>query len=228
MGARSILHPRELRENKTPVGGGSGRYLIATPRYFLGRDSMLKLTYIPWLLVGLRFTIAPLLLLIALNGSPGIGFLLGYIIAFLSDIFDGIIARKLNVSTVKLRQADSWADMSLYLCIAVSAWLVYPAVIIAFRIPLMVAIAFQLLLFTISLIKFGKFPSFHTYTAKAWGISLFVAVVGLFGYGWAGALWGAIGLCIVNSVEEIIMTLILPEWKHDVLSIVHALRLRDR
>jgi CDP-diacylglycerol--glycerol-3-phosphate 3-phosphatidyltransferase len=189
---------------------------------------MLKLTHFPWLLVGLRFTIAPLLLLLALNHSTGIGFLIGYITAFLSDIFDGIIARKLNVSTIKLRQADSWADISLYLCIAVSTWLVYPTVIIEFQIPLLMAIACQLTLFIVSLIKFGRFPSFHTYTAKAWGISLFVAVVGLFGYGRAGGLWGAIGLCLVNSVEEVIMTLILPEWRHDILSIVHALRLRDR
>jgi phosphatidylglycerophosphate synthase len=189
---------------------------------------MLKLTHIPWLLVGLRFTIAPLLLLLALNNSTGIGFLLSYSIAFLSDIFDGIIARRLNVSTVKLRQADSWADISLYLCIAVSAGLIYPTLIRAFQVPLLLAIACQLILFTVSLIKFSKFPSFHTYTAKVWGISLFVAVVGLFSYGWTGGLWGAIGLCLVNSLEEVIMTLILPEWRHDVLSLVHALRLRDQ
>ncbi|MBW4582411.1 MAG: CDP-alcohol phosphatidyltransferase family protein [Tildeniella nuda ZEHNDER 1965/U140] len=183
-------------------------------------------TNIPWLLVGLRFAIAPLLLLDALDGSTGVGFLIGYIIAVLSDIFDGIIARKLNVSTIALRQADSWADISLYLCIAVSTWLVYPTVIIAFQTPLLVAIASQLTLFATSLIKFGKFPSFHTYTAKAWGLSLLIAVIGLFGFDNATALWGAIGLCLINSLEEIVMTLILPVWTHDVLSLIHALELR--
>jgi CDP-diacylglycerol---glycerol-3-phosphate 3-phosphatidyltransferase len=81
---------------------------------------MLKLTSIPWILVGLRCAIAPLLLLDVLDGNVGKGFIFGYIVAFLSDIFDGIIARKLEISTVKLRQADSWADISLYLCIALS------------------------------------------------------------------------------------------------------------
>ena len=95
---------------------------------------------------------------------------MGYVIAFLSDIFDGIVARKLEVSTAKLCQADSWADISLYVCVAVSLWLVSPTVIITFQIPLLIAIAFQLILFAFSLIKFGKFPSFHTYTAKLWGI----------------------------------------------------------
>ena len=188
----------------------------------------MKLTSLPWLLVGLRCAIAPLLLLNALNGNTGKAFIFGYVVAFLSDIFDGIIARKLKVSTVKLRQADSWADISLYLCVAVSLWLVYPTVLIAFQIPLLIAIAFQLILFACSLIKFGKFPSFHTYTAKLWGISLFVAVVGLFGFGWSAGLWGAIALCLINSIEEIIMTLILPQWQHDVLSLFHAFKLREQ
>jgi phosphatidylglycerophosphate synthase len=183
---------------------------------------------VPWMLVGLRFVIAPLLLLDALDGKTGGLFMLGYIVAVLSDIFDGIIARRLGVSTVNLRKADSWADISLYLCIAISVWLVYPSVIIAFKVPLLIAIAFQLSLFAFSLLKFGQFPSFHTYTAKAWDISLLVAVVSLFGCDSATVLWGAIGLCLINSIEEIAMTLILPEWTHDVLSFSHALKLRDR
>lgn len=201
-------------------------YLLA--QSFTSEKFKAKLANIPWILIGLRLTIAALLLIDALDAKTGSAFILGYVVAVLSDIFDGIVARRLGVSTVKLRQADSWADISLYLGIAVSTWLVHPTVIIAFQIPLLIAIAFQLTLFAISLVKFGKFPSFHTYTAKIWGISLFIAVVGLFGYGWTVTLWGAIGLCLVNSIEEIVMTLILPEWTHDVLSLVHALKLRSR
>ncbi len=114
----------------------------------------------------------------------------------------------------------------MYLCIAVSLWLVYPTVIIAFQIPLLIAIAFQLTLFAVSLVKFGKFPSLHTCTAKLWGISLFVAVVGLFSFGWSGGLWGAIALGLNSSLEEIIITLILPQWTHDVLSLFAAVKLR--
>ncbi len=186
---------------------------------------MLKLTIVPWLLVGLRFLIAPGLLLDALDGKTSAGFIALYTIAVLSDIFDGILARRLGSSTVRLRQADSWADISLYLCIAVSTWLVYPHVILQFQQPLLWAIAAQITLFAISLIKFGRFPSFHTYTAKAWGISLFVAVVGLFGFAQPTLLWGAIVLCWINSLEEMAMTLVLPEWQHDVLSLAHALKL---
>lgn len=71
---------------------------------------MLKLTDIPSILVGIRLIIAPALLLDALDGHTSIWFIVGYLVAVLSDIFDGIIARRLGVSTVQLRQADSWAD----------------------------------------------------------------------------------------------------------------------
>jgi phosphatidylserine synthase len=185
------------------------------------------LSIIPSALVGLRFAIALLLLWDALDHTVGSWFVVAYVVAVLSDIFDGIIARRLGVSTVQLRQADSWADITLYSCVAVSAWLVYPQVIVTFAIPLSIAIAAQLALFTISLIKFGKFPSFHTYIAKAWGIALLIATIGLFEFGYAPTLWLAIALCLLNSVEEITMTMLLPVWQHDVLSLVHALKRRD-
>ena len=127
---------------------------------------MIRLVHIPVALVGIRFAIAPLLLLDALDHQAGAAFVIGYVVAVLLDIFDGVIARQLGVSTAQLRQADSWADICLYLCIAISTWLVFPQVILDFKIPLLIAIVAQFTLFTISLIKFKKFPSFHTYTAK--------------------------------------------------------------
>ncbi|PSB02046.1 CDP-alcohol phosphatidyltransferase family protein [Merismopedia glauca] len=186
----------------------------------------MKLTKLPQLLVVLRFGIAPLLLTDALDGRTTIWFILGYIIAFFSDIFDGIIARRLGVSTVGLRQADSIADVCLYISIAICVWLVHPEIIIDFKTPLLIAIAAQLILYAISLIKFRKPPSFHTYTAKAWGISLFIATIGIFGFNWGNGLWLAIAFCLINTIEEIAMTLILPEWHHDILSIFHAWELK--
>lgn len=185
---------------------------------------MLKLAHVPSILVGIRFAIGPLLLINAFDHHTGIGFVLAYIVAVLSDIFDGIIARRLGVSTPQLRQADSWADICLYVCVAISTWLVFPQVILDFAVPLLMAIAAQLTLFTISLIKFQKFPSFHTYTAKVWGLTLLAATVALFGFHSDVWLWGAIALCWVNSLEEIVMTLLLPEWQCDILSLFHAMK----
>jgi phosphatidylglycerophosphate synthase len=185
-----------------------------------------KLAYIPSILVGIRLAIAPLLLLDAWDRQISTWFLVGYIIAVLSDIFDGIIARRLGVSTVRLRQADSWADICLYLCMAASTWLVYPQVVIDVKVPLLLATIAQISLYAVGWLKFKKFPSFHTYTAKIWGLTLLVATVRLFGFNDANFLWLAIGMCLINSIEEIAMTLILTEWQCDVLSIFAAIDLR--
>ena len=67
--------------------------------------------------------------------------------------------------------------------------------------------------------------SFHTYTAKAWGLTLLIATVGLFGFSYANTLRLPIIFCWINSLEEIVMT-ILPIWQCDVLSIFHAVGLR--
>ena len=109
------------------------------------QSSLLIQKSLPTALVVLRFVLGPFLLWDALDGQTGIGFLIAYIAAFLSDIFDGIIARRLGVSTAKLRKADSWADVCLYICIAVSAWLVHPDVVVAFAKPLLLVMGVQLI-----------------------------------------------------------------------------------
>ncbi|GAB4438096.1 MAG: hypothetical protein OHK0035_26860 [Cyanobacteria bacterium J069] len=180
------------------------------------------------LLVCFRLAIAPFLLWDAFDGTVTPWFLAGYIAAFFSDIFDGVIARRLGVSTARLRAADSWADVTLYVCIALAAWRVHPEILIAFRWPLLSVVAAQLLWWVVNLAKYGKPASYHTYSAKLWGITLFIASLALFGFDQGGwALWAAILVGLVHTVEEIGMTLILPTWQHDVLSLAHALKLRQ-
>lgn len=185
------------------------------------------LNSLPAALVALRFLIGPLLLWDAIAHQVSPVFLIAFVIAVLSDIFDGIIARRLGISTAELRQADSWADVALYVCVAISAWLVHRDVVIAFQVPLLSLLAAQGLWWIVNLVKYGKPASYHTYSAKFWGLTLCAATIALFGFDDATiALWITILVGIVHSIEEIAMTLILPHWTHDVLSIFHALKLR--
>ncbi|MBD2506562.1 CDP-alcohol phosphatidyltransferase family protein [Nostoc muscorum FACHB-395] len=188
----------------------------------------MNLTLIPGGLVLFRFLISPFLLLDAWDGKTSIWFIVGFVAAFLSDIFDGIIARKLGVSTAQLRQADSWADVCLFSCIFVSAWIVHQDILVTYSVPLLMIVFAQLLWWAVNLVKYGKPASYHTYSAKFWGITLFIAIIALFGFDYAGvALWLTCIAGTIHSVEEIAMTLILPVWTHDVLSIFHALNIRQ-
>jgi phosphatidylglycerophosphate synthase len=184
--------------------------------------------FIPWFLVLSRAAIAPYLLWDAIDLHTGFGFVLAYSYAFCSDIFDGIIARRFQVSTASLRVADSIADTVLYLSIAICTWLTHREVLMACRIPLLLTIGGMVLWMVVNLAKYGKFASYHTYSAKVWGLSLFAATIGIY-TGWQSELLLNLACCLglVNIGEEILMTMILPTWQHDVLSLVHARQLRD-
>jgi phosphatidylglycerophosphate synthase len=184
--------------------------------------------FIPWLLVISRAAIAPYLLWDAIDRQTGIIFILAYIFAFLSDIFDGIIARKLQVSTESLRVADSIADTLLYISIAACTWLTHTDLVIANRLPILITIGGMLLWIAINLAKYGKLASYHTYSAKIWGLSLFAATIGIYTNYHADLLLILACICgLVNIIEEILMTIVLPTWHHDVLSLAHAWQLRN-
>ncbi|MBH8553194.1 CDP-alcohol phosphatidyltransferase family protein [Nostocaceae cyanobacterium CENA357] len=184
---------------------------------------------IPSSLILFRFLISPFLLWDAWDGKTSVWFIVGFVLAFLSDILDGIIARKLGVSTANLRQADSWADVCLFSSIFISAWLGYQDILMAYPTPLLMVVIAQLIWWVINLVKYGKPASYHTYSAKLWGITLFIAIISLFGFDYAGiTLWLTCIVGTIHSLEEILMTLILPVWTHDVLSIFHAFKLRQQ
>ncbi len=183
--------------------------------------------FLPQFLIILRFLLTPLLIRDAWDGKTSFFFLVAYLTAFFSDIFDGIIARRLGISTAKLRQADSWADVCLYLGITVCVWRVQPQVFTQFQTPLLVLLMVQLIWWFVNLLKYGQPASYHTYSAKIWGITLLLATIALFGFHYTGIfLWLAILVGIFHTIEEIAMTLILPHWTHDVLSLSHAWQLR--
>jgi CDP-diacylglycerol--glycerol-3-phosphate 3-phosphatidyltransferase len=77
-------------------------------------------------------------------------------------------------------------------------------------------------------VKFRREAAYHAWSAKAWGLSLFVALVALMGFGQATP-WVplALALGIVADAEGLAMSIVLPTWKHDVKSVWHAWRLRQ-
>lgn len=193
-----------------------------------GRRRLQRILYrVPALLIALRFLLGPLLFLDARAGVTGAWFIVGLVLAALSDIFDGVIARRLGVATARLREADGRTDVWLYGWIAASVWSTHPDLVIAYRVPMLVMIGSQALAWAVDWIKYRRFSNYHAYTARIWGATLFVLTIALFGFHSAGVfLWLAVATGLICTLEEIAMTLILPHWIHDVPSVLHALRLR--
>ena len=180
----------------------------------------------PALLVALRLALAPGLLALAWHGRAGALFLALFLVAFLSDVLDGMVARRLGVSTGGLRRADSLADVALYGAVLASAWLTRRADLLPFWPALLAMLAAQLSAWVVSLARFGRLPSYHTYSSKAWGLALCVATVALFGAGDGRGLLLAAAVGVWACLEDVAISLALHESREDVLSLAHARRLR--
>lgn len=184
---------------------------------------------VPWFLVRLRLRLGPAILLGAWLHIPGSWLAAGLAVAFLSDVFDGIIARRLGVATPELRLADSQTDVILYVFVLASLVMVRPDVLWAVRVPLAVLVVLQLLSWRMDRIKFGRPTALHSYTAKAWGITLFLASGAMFCLPQPEPyLWVALAMGYVSNLEDLAIKAVLPSWHHDVGSVWHAWQIRRK
>ncbi len=184
---------------------------------------------VPLCLTALRFLLAaPVVLLALFAPLPG-AFGVCLIAAFLSDVFDGIVARRLGIASEFLRRADSIADTVFYAAAIAAVWIVHPQVIEG-RWPILIALlGLEISRYALDFARFGREASYHMWSSKLWGLLLFAAffaVLALERDGWIVDV--AISIGILADLEGIAISLILPTWRHDVPSLVHAWRLRAR
>jgi CDP-diacylglycerol--glycerol-3-phosphate 3-phosphatidyltransferase len=111
--------------------------------------------------------------------------------------------------------------------VAAAAWRANPETIAAYGTPLLLVLGLQAANWVLEFAKYRRFCTYHAYSAKLWGITLFLAAVWLLGFRQPGPfLWGAIAGGVLSLGESILMTLVLPRWTHDVRGLWHALELR--
>lgn len=184
---------------------------------------------IPISLILFRFLLAPIIIGLAYfqgEKAANIILLLMYL-GLISDILDGIIARKQNISSAKLRRLDSQTDMVFWLSIGVATWILHPDIIASKSIPIYAILGMEVLCYSISIIRFGKETCTHAFLSKLWGLSLLASFTALIGFSYAGfPFLLAITLGLVSHIDRILITLILPKWTHDVPSAYHAYLIR--
>jgi len=184
-----------------------------------GRQVALALTW-------LRVVLAVVFLWFGIDRRAGYvaaGLLL---VGFLSDVFDGVVARHYAVATAGLRRFDSIADTYFYLAVVFCAWRFRPAVFQTYAVWIAVVLVTEVLHHVLPKIKYGRTTSYHAWSAKTWGAVLFAALALLLARGDGRLLPVAVVCGVIAHLENMAMTLVLPSWHHDVRSIVHAWRLR--
>ena len=182
---------------------------------------------IPWGLIVLRALGCPLIVLGARHGWSGGWLGVVVVAALLSDIYDGILARRWGGETPVLRLSDSMADTIFYLGVVVALWLREPLVLLGNWKLFLALLSLEGARYVFDLWKFGKTASYHSYLAKAWGLLIAVAVVGVFSFNrlqWM--IWVALAFGIVVNLEGLAMSLMLPRWRNDVKTLGRAWELR--
>lgn len=185
---------------------------------------------IPIALIILRLLLGPIMIALTYNFGDKIRIELVILlfIGLLSDIFDGIIARRLEISSEKLRRMDSQTDLFFWLCVAWCSWLLNPEIIKDNAVAIIVIFAMEALTYVFSFMKFGKETCTHALLSKLWGITLLMAFVGLIGFGYAGITFSlAIIFGIIGHIDVFLIIFILPKWAFDVPSCYHAYLIRN-
>jgi len=148
-------------------------------------------------------------------------------LGLISDILDGIIARKQNLSSAKLRRMDSQTDMIFWLSIGFATWFLYPKLIHDHAVAIWIILAMEISVYVISILKFKRETCTHAFLSKIWGITLLIAFTSLIGFNHAGVPFlVAIIMGLISHVDRILITLILPQWTHDIPSTYHAYLIR--
>ena len=184
---------------------------------------------IPFALVLLRLLLVPVILLLALfagaDAGPQVVVLL--LAAALSDIFDGVIARKRGVATPALRKWDSNVDLLLGIGTLAAAWLMRSDLLAEHLLPIGLLLGLEGLTYLISFLRFGKGPSNHAYLTKLWGVSLLVSIACILGWGVTGVPFLVMVLLgFLAYADGIAILAVIPHWQSDIPSVFHALRIR--
>lgn len=148
-------------------------------------------------------------------------------IGLLTDIFDGIIARKLNVSTETLRRLDSTIDQIFFISVAIATYIQCPDFFKTNAIKLILLFGFEALTYVVCFIKFKKEIATHTIGAKMWTLILFATLVQIIVQCNSGALFNiCFWVGLITRIEIIGIILILKKWTNDVPTFLHAIKLR--
>ena len=142
----------------------------------------------------------------------------------ISDVYDGVVARRFGVATTGLRRLDSAVDSIFYLAAAWCVWRLHPDVARSHRWLIAAVIATLLVNHAFEIWKFGREASYHAWLAKAWGAVLVSALMLLFLAGDVRWLTVALWMGIASHVENFLITLALVECRTDVKSLIHVVR----
>lgn len=177
---------------------------------------------IPFLLIYSRILIAIVIGLLAIYkiDNFAIWIVILMCLGLITDIFDGIIARKLNISTEKLRVWDSNVDQFFWLVTIVSIFYLNFDFVEKNLLWIGIVLLLEATTYIISYIKFKKSIATHSILAKLWTLFLLWFLIDLtINTKSKIPFIVCIALGILSRIEINLIIVMLKKWTTDVPSI---------
>lgn len=184
---------------------------------------------IPLILIYSRLVIGFVLVILSyhqVNNYSTIAIIL-FTVGLLTDIFDGIIARRLDISTQNLRRLDSSIDQIFFVSVLYATFLQCPDFFQGNSLQLLILVGFEALTYLVCFFKFKKEIATHAIASKVWTLILFSTLIQIMATCDSNVLFQ---ICfytgVLTRLEIIGIILLLKNWTNDVPSIYHAWLLR--
>ena len=183
---------------------------------------------IPLLLVWCRLLLGFLILAGSFYAVPywRIYALTGLALGLLTDVFDGILARRMGVDTEHLRRLDSAVDLLFFLAVGLALAVQSFGFFREHAVEMVWLLGAEALTYLVGFLKFRKEMALHTWGAKLWSVVLVVTLAQLIWMGEAPVLFAiCFWVGIITRGEMLLLVLVLQKWAHDVPHVGAALRL---
>lgn len=189
----------------------------------------MSLAAIPYLLIAFRLLagIAVVVLALAFGASARWACAVLLAAGVLSDIFDGVIARRIGSVTDRLRTFDSRTDLVFWIGVTVAMLILHPNLLKSTLPMVLVLGAMELTVHLVSFARFRKEASPHHLLSKLFGLALWALLTQLLITGSGGPLQlGVFIMGAASQLEALAITLTLPVWRCDVRGLGKAIELR--
>ncbi len=176
---------------------------------------------LPNLISAMRLMLAPIMVAVAWFQQDQWYFWL-LLIALVSDALDGALARALKAESALGARLDSYGDMAIYLSVPLCALWLVPEIVSETTPYVLAVVAAYLVPIVVSLIRFRKIASLHTWLAKFSGILMGIGVLAVFANGTTWLFKIATLVQVTVALEYLAILLILPALESNVKSLVHV------
>lgn len=178
---------------------------------------------LPFYLIYSRLALAILIIIVSILQMDAYAIWITVLmsIGLITDIFDGIIARRLQISTEKLRIWDSNVDQFFWISVVASVFCLRWEYFMTHFFWIMVLVILELVSYVLSYGKFKKSIATHSLLAKLWTLSLLWFLVDLILTGTSSISFVVcVLLGFVSRLEIILIILTLKQWATDVPSLL--------